>query len=397
VSLSAPTIHVYFTGRKKIVLVGSLALKNRQIFFEYSPEFIQTGLELSPFKLPLKSVIQINKDNVFDGLFGVFNDSLPDGWGRLLLDRKLRSLAINPDELSPLDRLRYVGKQGMGALIYLPESQGIPLLKYKNLDQIADEVYAFEEHDEDRFIDELLALNGSSAGARPKILIRLNREDWIIKFCSSMDPKDIGPIEYAYHLMAKKAQMRLPKAKLFSSKKGMGYFGVQRFDRKGSEAIHMHTLSGLIHADHRLPSVDYATIIKATAWLTKSANECEQQFRASVFNVLAHNRDDHAKNFSFLMSTEGKWSVSPAYDLTFSSGPSGEHCSMIMGEGKNPRMTHLLKLAELAGVEQKKAYAIIEEVRSAVSQWEKFAKQAGVTQISCNLIQKALDRIAKNG
>ena len=160
-------------------------------------------------------------------------------------------------------------------------------------------------------------------------------DDWIVKFRSSADPKDIGPIEYAYHLMAKEAGLIVPEAKLFKSKTCRGYFGVKRFDRTEHRFIHTHTLSGLLHADHRIPSIDYETVMKATGILTKNIEECEKQFRNAAFNVFSHNRDDHAKNFSFLMDENGTWTVSPAYDLTFSTGPGGEHCTTIMGNGRN--------------------------------------------------------------
>ncbi len=396
----------YLRGSEKL-LMGRLALKERKIFFEYDTEFLKIGLLLSPFKLPLKPGIIPCEDRSFDGLFGVFNDSLPDGWGRLLLDRKLMKLSINPGELSPLDRLRYVGKNGMGALIYEPEMGSTPHSYHKDLDNIADEILQFQENNDDQFIDDLLAMNGSSAGARPKILINLMEDpltpnhtdrnnDWIIKFRSSFDPKDIGPIEYAYHLMAKAANLDLPKAKLFPSKNGLGYFGVKRFDHVNGVHLHMHTISGLLHVDHKTPSLDYETLIKATLWLTKDIRSAEKQFRIAVFNVLTHNRDDHAKNFSFLMDQKGIWYVSPAYDLTFSSGPFGEHSTMIMGEGKNPTLSHFLKLAKIVGIKQQKAIEIINEVKNAVSKWQYFAKDAGVTKISCSMIQTAMDRIAAN-
>lgn len=388
-------VHIYFVGRPEKILVGRLILKERKIFFEYSSEFIKTGLEISPFKLPLRPEVLKSPDLTFDGLFGVFNDSLPDGWGRLLLDRKLRSLEVNPGSLSPLDRLCYVGKNGMGALVYAPEIRGVSPLKYENLDEIAEEVYAFQEHDDEQFLDELLAMNSSSAGARPKVLIHKNRQDWIIKFWSSTDLKDVGPMEYAYHLMAKQSGLELPEARLFPSKKRVGYFGSVRFDRQQNRHVHMHTLSGLIHADHRLPSLDYGTIMKATSLLTKSYEACERQFRAAVFNVLAHNRDDHAKNFSFLMDARGAWQVSPAYDLTFSSGPSGEHCTTIMGAGKNPKLAHLIKLASLGAISQEKALHIIEEVKQGVSQWKILSKEAGVSPASSKMIQAALNSVLK--
>ncbi len=389
-------VHVYFIRGQEKLSMGRLVLKDRRIFFEYTLEFMKTGLELSPLKLPLQSGIILCEDRVFEGLFGVFNDSLPDGWGKLLLDRKLMSLSLNPGDLSPLDRLCYVGKNGMGALVYEPEIEGIKPLYHANLDEIGNEVVQFQENDDNRFIDDLLAMNGSSAGARPKIVITIDKEDWIIKFRSSSDPKDMGLIEYAYHLMAKAAYLPVPEAKLFPSKKEPGYFGVKRFDRVAGRRVHMHTISGLLHADYRFPSLDYETIMKATLWLTKDSQEAEKQFRAAVFNVLSHNRDDHAKNFSFLMDEQGVWRVSPAYDLTFSSGPSGEHCSMIMREGKNPTLYHLLKLAEISNIKEQKALQIIDEVKMAVAEWGNFAKELGVSPDSLKMIQLALNRVAKN-
>jgi len=294
-------IHVSYVRGTNSLPMGRLALKERKIFFEYHLDFLKTGLELSPFKLPLRPGIITSEDPLFEGLFGVFNDSLPDGWGRLLLDRKLMKLGINPNELSPLDRLRYVGNHGMGALTYEPEIEAKFSSNHPDLDEIAEEVFLFQKKDEDLFVDYLLEMNGSSAGARPKIIIHFEEEDWIIKFPSMFDPKDIGPIEYAYHLMAKEANLDVPKARLFPSQKGPGYFGVKRFDRDQGNRFHIHSISGLLHADHRIPSLDYETILKATLWLTKDVRECEKQFRVAVFNVLTHNRDDHAKNFSFLI------------------------------------------------------------------------------------------------
>lgn len=388
-------VHVYFIRGQEKLAMGRLVLKDRKMFFEYTLEFLKTGLELSPLKLPLQPGIILCEDRVFEGLFGVFNDSLPDGWGRLLLDRKLMSLSLNPGDLSPLDRLCYVGKNGMGALVYEPEIEEIKPPYHKNLDEIADEVVQFQENDDNCFIDDLLAMNGSSAGARPKIVLTIDKEDWIIKFRSSSDPKDIGLIEYAYHLMAKAAHLSIPEAKLFPSKKGSGYFGVKRFDRVNGRRVHMHTISGLLHADYRFPSLDYETIMRATLWLTKDSQEGEKQFRAAVFNVLSHNRDDHAKNFSFLMNEKGVWQVSPAYDLTFSSGPSGEHSSMIMREGKNPTLFHLLKLAEISNIKEQKALQIIDEVKKAIAKWDNFAKDLELSSTSFKMIQAALDHIDK--
>jgi serine/threonine-protein kinase HipA len=390
-------IHVYFMQGKQKKKVGRLALKSRKIYFEYDPDFLQTKLELSPFNLPLKAGVQTSDQSVFEGLFGVFNDSLPDGWGRLLIDRKLRELSINPGVLSPLDRLRYVGSKGMGALIYEPEITGVDPKKNLDLDEIADETISLQNSDDDnQFVDDLLAMNGSSAGARPKILVNIDKQDWIIKFRSFIDPKDIGSIEYAYNIMAKNAGLEVPEAKLFPSKKCSGYFAAKRFDRKNGNRLHIHSISGLLNIDHRFPNLDYETILKVTSWLTKDIRESEKQFRAAVFNILSHNRDDHAKNFSFLLNENGIWQVAPAYDLTFSSGPGGEHCSMIMGEGKTLKLTHILKLAEIGGLTKQKALEIIDQVKCSVSRWEFFAKEANVSKSSCSLVKKSLDDLFKN-
>lgn len=287
----------------------------------------------------------------------------------------------------------------MGALSFEPENpSAVPnaaLTVPTDLDTISTEIQATLNED-DTYVDDLLILGGSSAGARPKVLLRIDNEDWLIKFRSSFDPQDISAIEYAYHHMAQAAGLIVPKAKLFPSRKGSGFFGVKRFDRQGEERIHMHTIAGLLHADHREPSLDYDSIMKATLHLTKDIRQCEIQFRNAVFNVLSHNRDDHAKNFSFLMNAEGVWTVSPAYDLTFSSGPAGEHSTMIMGEGKAPTQEHLLKLAKVGEIKPNQALEIIQQVLAATSRWREFANDAGVSKLQTKNIQAALAHLSQN-
>jgi serine/threonine-protein kinase HipA len=387
-------VYVYYHGSGTSLLMGRLLLKNRQIFFEYDAAFIKTNLELSPFKLPLKAGVIESNDRVFERLFGVFNDSLPDGWGRLLLDRKLMNAGLNPGTLSPLDRLCFVGNGGMGALSYEPENPSSISHITNDLDEIDSEIQSTLDEN-DIYVDDLLALGGSSAGARPKVLLHIDGKNWLIKFRSHLDPKDISAIEYAYHLMAIDAGLIVPKAKLFPSRKGLGFFGVERFDRNGDTPIHMHTIAGLLHADHREPSLDYESIMKATFYLTKDIRQCEIQFRNAVFNVLSHNRDDHSKNFSFLMDQQGDWTVSPAYDLTFSSGPSGEHSTMIMGEGKNPTKAHLLKLASICNIKQDKALEIIHQVLAATEKWDVFASDVGVSKLQTKNVGEVLRMIRK--
>lgn len=373
--------------------VGRLALKDRKILFEYDQAFIASGTEISPIKLPLKPGVFSCPDMIFDGLYGVFNDSLPDGWGRLLLDRTVEKHGLHRRELGALDRLSYVGRHGMGALSYEPDRSGMeshdtPLA----LDKLAEESALVLAGENEEVFEELLRLNGSSAGARPKIVAQVSAdkkkiihgqqtlqegfEHWIIKFPSSQDVRDAGAIEYAYSLMARDAGVNMPMTYLFPTKKGR-YFGTKRFDRDGDRRLHMHSLSGLIHADHRNPSLDYDTILRVTQVLTRNIVEVEKIYALSCFNVLAHNRDDHAKNFSFLLNENNEWIFAPAYDLTFSYGPGGEQSTMVLGEGRNPGKEHLGKLGEKHGL--KNASRILAKVQNAVSCWQNHAGHAGVS------------------
>ena len=342
---------------------------------------------------------------VFDGLFGVFNDSLPDGWGRLLLDRAVEKLGITRQDLTPLDRLAHVGTTGMGALRYEPDlSKGGRTPVILKLDTIARETARVLAGEQGSVIEELMKLSGGSAGARPKVVAQVSADrtkvihgpdmlsagyaHWMIKFPSSQDEPTIGAIEYAYSRMARAAGIAMPETHLFGTKKT--YFGVKRFDRDGDRRIHMHSLSGLLHADHRVPTLDYDALLTATQVLTKDATQMERAFRLACFNVLAHNRDDHAKNVSFLLDdASGQWTLAPAYDLTFSFGPGGEQSMLVMGEGRAPGLEHLRALSKKHDL--KKSKAIIEEVCAAIAQWPKFAEAAGLTK---RTVQAITDRIA---
>ncbi len=401
----ATLLNVFLDGRTRRK-VGRLAAQGRRILFEYDPAFIATGLQISPFQLPTRSGVIVEDRLVFDGLFGVFNDSLPDGWGRLLLDRAIEGIGIARQDLTPLDRLAHVGQHGMGALSYEPDlsqSDRAPLVL--ELDKIARDAATVLKGEEGPVIVQLLKLNGASAGARPKVVAQVSADrkrivhgpatlakgytHWMIKFPATNDDASIGAVEYAYSLMARAAGIAMPETHLFSARKKR-YFGIKRFDRDGDRRIHMHSLSGLLHADHRTASLDYDAFLKATQILTKDITEVERAFRLACFNVLARNRDDHAKNFSFLLDdATGQWTLAPAYDLTFSSGPGGEQSMTMMGEGKSPDSTHLRALAKKHDL--KNAEAILSEVTAAIAQWDHHADAAGLTKKATKLIG---DRIA---
>ncbi len=406
--VSNKLLNVYLNfSKESFLFVGRLAIKDQKIWFEYDTDFTKSNLAISPFKLPLQAGVNFSKDIVFEGLYGAFNDSLPDAWGRLLIDRKLRKLNIEPNAISPLDRLSLIGDHGFGALVYKPE-QNFDNQNFTDLDINLDNLYSDSlkilEGKANDSIDEMLSFSGSAGGARPKINILFdknkkeifhpqynlenNYEQWLIKFSANQDLNDLGVIEYAYSSMAKKAGIEMTDTYLFSTKKNAGYFGTKRFDKEGLNRLHAHTASGLLHADHRYPSLDYENLLKTTLVLTKDINEVTKVYRLAVFNVLAYNRDDHAKNFSFLMDDKGVWKFAPAYDLTFSYGPGGEHSMMVCGEGKNPGNKEFTELARKFEIKNHKE--IIETTKEAVSQWKSIAKSCNVSSDSIKLIGNKL-------
>ncbi len=405
---SAKEVKVSLNFGAGIIPVGRLAINNRQIYFQYHDSFIEKNLNISPFHLPLKSNVFSFEYGLFEGLSGVFNDSLPDGWGRLLFDRFARSSGILPSDITPLDRLTNVGLNGLGALVYEPDYSVNENDDSINLDRLAEQAQEVLNGTSDEVLQDLLALNGSSAGARPKALIGLNNDykniihgthdlpngytPWIVKFSNSQDGNDAGAIEYVYALMAKKAGISMPDVHLFPAKKGAGYFSVKRFDRNGKERFHMHTACGLLHSDFRVPSLDYEDLVALATALTRDAREIEKLYQLAVFNVLAHNRDDHSKNFSFLMNQKGEWKLSPAYDLTFSSGPRGEQSTMVMGEGRNPSDDHLVKLGQKAKLSKNRIAEIIDQTQTALASWEVLAKEYDVSADNIRLIGKCINR-----
>ena len=390
-----------------VIPVGRLAIRERQIYFEYDRTFIEGGLEISPLRLPLKSGLSNFDYPLFEGLPGVFNDSLPDGWGRLLFDRFARSHGVLPADITPLDRLTYIGSHALGALVFKPDYSADKSQNEISLDRLATQAQDVLDGASDDVLAALIALNGSSAGARPKALISVNDKrdhiihgihdspegytPWMVKFPNNQDGLDAGAIEYVYALMAKKAGIAMPEVHLFPAQKGAGYFAIKRFDRNGDKRYHMHTACGLLHSDFRTPSLDYEDLIALTGMLTRDTREVEKMYQLAVFNVLAHNRDDHSKNFSYLMDFEGQWKLSPAYDLTFSSGPRGEQSTMVMGEGCHPSVKHLLKLAEEVKIKRARAVEIIDLTKASLSKWPELAKQHGVSDANIKLIQQKLN------
>lgn len=385
--------------------LGELVRSDKWIYFKYYQEFLKRGLEISPIKLKLNTGIHKADESPFEGLFGVFADSLPDGWGKLLLDRALAARGISIANLSPLDRLAYVGSQGMGALRYRPEIALDHADHFKiELDEIARATQQIIAGAATDVLDEIFKLGGSSGGARPKILVAYNPvtqhlmsaakelpplyEHWLIKFPASSDSKDIAHIEYAYYKMATDAGIEMSACRLFESKSGNTYFGTKRFDRQGNNRLHMHSAAGMMHDNFRLSNLDYGHLMDCAFQLERDVKAYEKVLRLAAFNVFAHNRDDHSKNFSFLMDGSGKWRLAPAYDLTFSHSGHGMHSTMVAGESARPTRMNLMKLAAYFNV--KNAAVILDEVQNAVHDWKKYAGLYGVRNVSKNSIHKVI-------
>lgn len=335
------------------LLIGN----NGNTLFEYDSQWLTNGFSISPFYLPLKAGVFEAKHEPFSGLFGVFADSMPDGWGNLLLDRFLMKQGIQLSSLNVLDRLAFVGKNGMGALSYEPDKSFISKENTVGLDAVANQVAEIlSERADLPTVKSLLEQTGSSGGARPKVLIKHEDSSWMVKFPSSTDPENIGKKEFFYSLLAKQCGIDMPETKLLEGK----YFAIQLFDRKGIERFHMHSASGLLHASHRYPSLDYLQLAKATMALTKNVKELGKLLTIMVFNVAIGNKDDHAKNFSYLYKNNN-WILSPAYDLLKSDGFGGEHATSVLGAG-NPNRKDMLKLANEIGYPLKKMKIIIDRV-----------------------------------
>lgn len=348
-------LQVLYDGK----LVGTLAMTaGHKAAFQYSEEWLENGFPISPFSLPLKEQVFVPTKDYFDGLFGVFADSLPDNWGRLLLNRLLRAHKQNPDKLTVLDRLAIVGKSGMGALTYYPEKEINEKYGDVNLDELAEQCQKILNTEYSDKLDELYRLGGTSGGARPKIMTTIDGEEWIIKFPAHVDGKNAGKMEYDYSCCAKECGITMSETRLFPSEKCEGYFGIKRFDRisdkNGQKRIHMLTAAALLELDFEQPSLDYHSLMKLTKILTRDdEKDIEEMFCRMCFNVFAHNRDDHSKNFTYLYDEENdRWTLSPAYDLTYSNTYYGEHTTTVDGNGRNPGRKELLAVGIAAGMKK---------------------------------------------
>lgn len=392
------------SGQK--ILVGELAENGQGIFFAYAPSYLAHYPNLSPFKLAETPELQQAKTRLHEGLFGVFADCLPDGWGMLLQDRFFEANGLKLHQISPLDRLALVGGSGIGALSFEPviESQEDTEHSLWELGQNAQQI--FEGQTEE--VLQALLRAGSSGGARPKAQLfwsnatpeicrtipQAQDEAWIVKFTTQSLPlkHEEGLLEAVYLQMAQQAQLQPVEWRLLSQGE-FHWLAVKRFDYLSEVAgrIHTHTLCGLLDATHRAPSIDYFGLMRATKVLCQSRIDSQLQFRRAIFNLFAMNQDDHSKNWSFVQDEAGNWKPSLAYDLTYSPLRYGHSMGFKQFE-KSPSLAVIQELASLAGFDDwQAARIVIEEVVEAVGNFYEIAKQLPISKQTLTKIQKALD------
>ena len=361
-------LRVEFNGQE----VGTLSMTpdNRLNVFEYAPSWLADGFSISPLELPLKSGLFVAKPQPFYGNFGVFEDSLPDGYGRYLLHKILMKNGINDSNLSSLDRLAIVGDKGMGALSYYPTLNIEEEENIDDFDRLQDIALEVLKEKQDNDAELLLYNSGNSGGARPKAVFEDHDGHWLIKFRHTYDPADMGQQEFHYNTLARKCGIIVPDFKLVNGK----YFASRRFDiGKDGRRIHTVTAGGLLCLSLNEPYLDYSNLLALTGMLTDNISDIEQMYRRMVFNYLVDNKDDHCKNFSFyvLRDSDGKswkWRLAPAYDLTLcTTGYNGEHATSVNGTGR-PTLADFIAVGTKIRLSKDRCNELIDEVKAGLSQ-----------------------------
>ncbi len=391
--------------------------------FEYDPVFLRQGLDISPIHMGLNearkgnglfSFASLNKQTYL-GLPGLLADSLPDKFGNNLIDAWQARQGRDGSRFSPVERLCYMGKRSMGALEFSPSiieksDKSLPI-EISALVELTQEFMRhhthfnveINNHTEKETADallDILRIGTSAGGARPKAVIAMNEQGhvvsgqtkapagysyWVLKFDGVTDlelgeTKDYGRIEYAYSLMAKAAGITMTECRLLEEN-GRAHFMTKRFDRMNGNKIHMQSLSGIAHFDFNMAGAySYEQTFAVMRKLRLSKADAIQQYRRMVFNVIVRNQDDHTKNISFLMTPDGNWALSPAYDVIYSHNPKGvwtsQHQVTLAGKRDHFTLRDLLEVGQ--SISLSKAESIIDEIKSVVAKWPDFAHEAGV-------------------
>ncbi len=400
--------------------------------FQYAPEFLNSGIEVSPVTMPLNDGIfqfpALSRET-FKGLPGLLADSLPDKFGNALIDAWLAGQGRTPDSFNPVERLCYIGKRGMGALEFLPTIKGSPttsrVVEVEELVKLSNKVIndrasltgQLTGDDDTDAIGDILRVGTSAGGARAKAILAWNEStgefrsgqldqeagftQWLMKFDGITenrdkelaDPQGYGRIEFAYSLMAAQAGINMTRCRLHEEG-GRAHFMTQRFDRTDTgNKLHMQSLCAMMHYDFNIAGAySYEQVFQAMKLLRLKRTEIEQQFRRTAFNVIARNQDDHVKNIAFLMNKTGQWFLSPAFDVVYAYNPDGawtsRHQMSVNGKRDGFELADLVALASVGGIKKRKALGIIDQVADAVSNWDTYRSNAGVPDTVARQIKK---------
>ncbi len=381
-------LEVMYEGWGEQWHLGTLADAGRTLLFEYSDQAQRQGLELSPRNLPLQRAAFQGFERRQWNLPGLIADSLPDGWGLILMDRLFRKRGVRLETLSPLDRLAFIGNHAMGALTYKPEESPDCDDSDWSLLDLARETQAVVQDQDTAALKTLARLGGSPQGARPKVLVYFDplskaicthpfqgADPWLVKFQAGTEHPEVCAIELLYAQLAQKFGIDMPDTTLFQLDDSLSAFGIKRFDREQGMRVPILSMAGALDLDFRVPSASYDTLLKLTRLMTRSQAEVDKAYRRAVFNVAFHNRDDHSKNFSFRLDRARNWQLAPGYDLTFNVGPGGQHHMDISGEGLNVTRPNLMQLAKEGGVKAKFAAECIDQAHALADKFEPMAKE----------------------
>jgi serine/threonine-protein kinase HipA len=409
-------VNVYYEGWGERwqwgTLASTTALTGRpQVMFEYSNDAKQRGLELSSYKLPLEGP-QLRRNfppHQLD-LPGPVYDSLPDGWGMLLMDRMFRRRGLTTARIGPLERLAYIGSNAMGAMTFEPVApEGQEPAVHIPLEQLAAEVREVLHGEGGEFLQTLLLVGGSPQGARPKALVYRDPrtgglttavtpgfEAWLVKFPAREEHAEVCAIEMVYAHCLRLCGIETPDTQYFGLPNGLAAFASKRFDRQDGLRVPMQSLAAFTGADYRSPGVlDYVNFLRATQMCTNDVREMALAYERAVFNVAFNNRDDHPKNFAYLMSPDGKWKLAPAYDVTFCEGPHGYHQMDVMGEALAISRADMLRLAVEAEIPPEATSRIIDGICDVASQFAAIADNLYprvITGDTLRTIQNQIDR-----
>lgn len=399
------------------IAAGELARNARgEIFFAWSDDYLDSGLgNLSPFKFPGERGLIRGPAVPWDGLHGVFADSLPDGWGLLLQDRSLRARGIDPRTAGPLDRLAMTGSRGIGALSYEPADEEASSGDAVTLPELGLEAERELEGLTAAVLPELVR-SGASGGSRPKSQVFLSPDGerlsldpfagsvpWLVKFTSSRTPlgHEEGICEAIWLALQKKAGIRVPEWHLFEGPRGPGrpevsyWLGMRRFDVTESGRLHRVSAAGLLDADFRTPCLDYLELLKLVRLLAQTRSEAEEFARRAVFSWLSLNQDDHSRNFSFLQADDGAWRLSPSYDVTYSPSPCGEHATAFAGQGRTLDAEGIRRFGKAAGLAPRRMKEIAESVLGALALFPEAASELGLAEQTAAEITASLAAVRR--